>query len=90
MDELIPARYRGQVALAISGSYWIGAMLGSALSTVLLNPNVVDQYYGWRITFLLGGILGFAVLLIRRYVPESPRWLAIHTRTTRRNARSRT
>jgi MFS family permease len=78
VDELIPARYRGQVTLAISGSYWIGAMMGSALSIVLLNPNIVDQFYGWRIAFLLGGVLGFGVLLIRRYVPESPRWLAIH------------
>ena len=54
VDELIPARYRGQVALAISGSYWVGAMMGSALSIVLLNENVVDQYYGWRIAFLSG------------------------------------
>jgi MFS family permease len=80
VDELIPARYRGQVALAISGSYWVGAMMGSALSIVLLNENVVDQYYGWRIAFLFGAVLGLAVLLIRRFVPESPRWLAIHGR----------
>ncbi len=80
VDELIPARYRGQVALAISGSYWVGAMGGSALSIVLLNENVVDQYYGWRIAFLFGGILSLAVLLIRRFIPESPRWLAIHGR----------
>jgi MFS family permease len=78
VDELIPARYRGQVALAISGSYWIGAMMGSALSIVLLNPAIVDQYYGWRIAFLFGAVLGLAVLVIRRYVPESPRWLAMH------------
>ena len=80
VDELIPARFRGQVALTISGSYWIGAMFGSALSIVLLNEAIVSAYYGWRIAFLLGGILGLAVLLIRRYVPESPRWLAIHNR----------
>ena len=80
VDELIPARFRGQVALTISGSYWIGAMMGSALSIVLLNEAIVGAFYGWRIAFLLGGILGLAVLLIRRYVPESPRWLAIHNR----------
>lgn len=83
VDELIPARVRGQVALAISGSYWVGAMLGSALSIVLLNPAVVDQYYGWRIAFLLGAILGLAILLIRRYVPESPRCWRSTTATTR-------
>jgi MFS family permease len=81
VDELIPARFRGQVALAISGSYWIGAMMGSALSIILLNPNVIDQYYGWRVAFWLGALLGICVLLIRRYVPESPRWLLTHART---------
>jgi MFS family permease len=81
VDELIPARFRGQVALAISGSYWIGAMMGSALSILLLNPNFVSQYYGWRIAFWLGAALGLCILLIRRYVPESPRWLITHGRT---------
>ncbi len=81
VDELIPARFRGQVALAISGSYWIGAMMGSALSIFLLNPNLVNQYYGWRVAFWLGAALGICVLLIRRYVPESPRWLLTHGRT---------
>ncbi len=80
VDELIPARYRGQVALAISGSYWMGAILGSALSIFILNENIVNQFYGWRIAFALGGVLGLCVLLIRRYVPESPRWLATHGR----------
>jgi MFS family permease len=81
VDELIPARYRGQVALAISGSYWIGAMMGSALSILLLNPNFISQYYGWRVAFWLGAALGLCILLIRRYVPESPRWLLTHGRT---------
>ena len=80
VDELVPARVRGQVALAINGSYWIGTMMGSALSIVLLNPAIVDQFYGWRIALTLGGILGIAVLLIRHFVPESPRWLATHGR----------
>ena len=80
VDELIPARFRGQVALAISGSYWIGAMLGSGLAIILLNPNFIDQYYGWRVAFWLGALLGICILLIRRYVPESPRWLLTHGR----------
>src|SRR5215212_738470 len=51
VDELIPGRYRGQGALAISGSYWIGALFGSGLSILLLNPNFISQYYGWRVAF---------------------------------------
>jgi MFS family permease len=81
VDELVPARVRGRVALAISGSYWIGTMMGSALSIVLLNPEIISPYWGWRLSFLLGGVLGIAVLLIRRYVPESPRWLLTHGRS---------
>ena len=48
---------------------------------MLLNENIVNQYYGWRIAFWLGALLGICVLLIRRYVPESPRWLLTHGRT---------
>jgi MFS family permease len=55
-------------------------MMGSALSIVLLNPQIIHPFWGWRLSFLLGGILGIAVLLIRRYVPESPRWLLTHGR----------
>ena len=80
VDELIPAKYRGQIALAISGSYWIGALMGSVLSIFLLNPNIIDQTYGWRVAFWLGAVLGVGVLLIRRYIPESPRWLITHGR----------
>jgi MFS family permease len=34
--------------------------------------------YGWRFAFILGGVLGLIVLLLRRFLPESPRWLMTH------------
>src|ERR671921_1858939 len=80
IDELIPARLRGQLALFVSGTYWAGAIVASLLSVVLLNPSLVDQYYGWRIAFALGAVLALGILLVRRYVPESPRWLMTHGR----------
>jgi MFS family permease len=78
IDELIPARVRGQVNLTINGSYWIGAAAGSLATLVLLDPAIFPVDLGWRIGFFLGALLGFLVLLARRHVPESPRWLTIH------------
>jgi MFS family permease len=80
IDELIPARLRGRVDLAINGTFWIGAALGAGLSVVLLDPDFIGAQWGWRIAFGLGGILAFAILLVRRHVPESPRWLLMHGR----------
>ncbi len=80
IDELIPARLRGRVDLAINGTFWIGAAMGAGLSIVLLHPGFIGPEWGWRIAFGLGGILAFAILLVRRHVPESPRWLLMHGR----------
>lgn len=80
IDELVPARVRGRVSLAINGSFWIGAALGAALSLVLLDPQVLGPQQGWRAAFGLGALLAVAIVLVRRHVPESPRWLVTHGR----------
>ena len=86
IDELIPARLRGTVDLAINGTFWVGAAMGAGLSIVLLEPTWLGAHYGWRLAFLLGGVLGFAILLVRRHVPESPRWLIRHARAAEAEA----
>jgi MFS family permease len=78
IDELIPARNRGQVDLTINGSYWVGAALGSVAALVLLDTSYLAADVGWRLAFGLGALLGLGILLVRRHVPESPRWLFIH------------
>ncbi|WP_328976693.1 MFS transporter [Streptomyces canus] len=80
IDELIPAQYRGRVDLMINGSFWLGAVGGSLLSIVALNTDIFAKDVGWRLTFALGAVLAFVILLVRRHVPESPRWLLIHGR----------
>lgn len=80
IDELIPARLRGRVSLSINGSFWLGAALGAALSFVLLDPRVLGAVLGWRACFLLGAAFAGVILLVRRDVPESPRWLVSHGR----------
>jgi len=78
IDELVPARIRGQIDLAINGSYWIGVGLGAGLTLLLLDPSLFSVGVGWRFAFGFGAILGIAILVIRRDMPESPRWLLTH------------
>jgi MFS family permease len=78
IDELVPARMRGQIDLAINGSYWLGVGLGAGVTLIVLDPAVLPLSVGWRVAFGLGAIMGLAILLVRRHMPESPRWLLTH------------
>src|SRR5579862_5931394 len=78
IQELVPARYRGWTDLVINGSFWIGAALGATSAIVLLDPAFINPDIGWRLAFLIGATLGLIVLVMRMWIPESPRWLMIH------------
>jgi MFS family permease len=80
IQELIPARLRGHLDLMINGSFWVGAALGALVAVALLNPSLVDPELGWRLAFLTGALIGLVVFTMRMWIPESPRWLAIHVR----------
>jgi MFS family permease len=78
IDELIPARHRGRIDIVINGTFWAGAAVGALLTVPLL--SALPTAWGWRVAFGLGAVLGIVILLVRRNVPESPRWLFIHGR----------
>ena len=78
IDEMIPARYRGRVDIAVNGTYWAGAIIGVAGELVLL--RVLPESVGWRVGFLIGPVIGVAIWRLRRLLPESPRWLIMHGR----------
>ncbi len=80
IDELIPARVRGRIDLGVAGTFWLGAALGAVASVAALDPALGLKSAGWRIAFVIGGLLALVILWLRRYVPESPRWLLIHGR----------
>jgi MFS family permease len=78
IQELVPARYRGWTDLIINGSFWIGAAIGAGSSIMLLDPAWFGPDIGWRLAYLIGACLGLIVLVMRLWIPESPRWLIIH------------
>jgi MFS family permease len=78
IDELIPARFRGRIDLMINGSFWLGALAGAASTAVILNPKIFAANVGWRLGFGVGPAIGLVILYLRRFIPESPRWLLTH------------
>jgi len=78
IDEMMPARFRGRVDLAVNGTYWAGAFLGTVVTVVALNH--ISAKLGWRVAFLVGPVLALVIIYVRRNLPESPRWLIMHGR----------
>src|SRR4051794_14561832 len=86
IQELIPARYRGRTDLAVNGSFWVGAALGALGAVVLLQPGLLPPDWGWRSAFGIGAVLGLSILVLRQWIPESPRWLMLHGRVAEAEA----
>lgn len=84
IDEMIPAKYRGRVDIGINGTYWAGSILGTFASLILL--NVLSPSLGWRLGFMLGPVLAIVIIVVRRNLPESPRWQLMHGRPEEANA----
>src|SRR5215831_8270168 len=80
IQEFVPARFRGRTDLAINGSFWIGAAFGAAGAILFLQPGTLPPDWGWRAAFGIGAVLGLGILMLRRLLPESPRWLMLHAR----------
>ncbi len=80
IQEFTPARLRGRIDLAVNGSFWVGAGAGAAEAVLVLDSGLVPAAWGWRLAFVIGGALALVILFLRRFVPESPRWLLVHGR----------
>jgi MFS family permease len=78
IDEMIPAKYRGRVDLAVNGTYWAGAILGTIVTLWVLNH--VAPFWGWRVAYIVGPVLALVIIFVRRNLPESPRWQVMHGR----------
>src|ERR1700730_4089421 len=78
IDEMIPAKYRGRVDLAVNGTYWAGAILGTIATLFILNH--ITPKLGWRVAYLVGPVLALVIIYVRKNLPESPRWQIMHGR----------
>jgi len=76
VSELVPANVRGKYIAFMEGFWAIAYVLSGAISFFVL------PYLSWRWVFVVVGSLSPVVLLVRRGLPESPRWLAERGRLT--------
>jgi MFS family permease len=84
VDEMMPARLRGRIDLAINGTYWAGALIGTVVTLALLNH--LAPGLGWRIAYVVGPVLALVIIYVRRNLPESPRWQIMHGRVAEAEA----
>jgi MFS family permease len=76
ISEFIPARHRGKTNATVMNFWSVGGIL-AALTTLLL-INQLPPAYGWRAAFGFGAMVAIGAAIVRRYIPESPRWLLAH------------
>jgi putative MFS transporter len=69
LSEFIPSKQRGRFIVLLE-SFWAWGWLIAALVAFLVIPA-----YGWRIAFVIGTIPALYIWVVRRKLPESPRWL---------------
>jgi len=69
VSELSPSRYRGRL-LTLLESFWAYGWVLAALIAYFVIPH-----WGWRVAFFIGALPAFYVFVLRRSMPESPRFL---------------
>src|SRR5258708_25846262 len=73
ISEFIPARHRGKANATVMNFWSLGAILAALVTLYVLNELPSDV--GWRAAFGFGAVIALCTGLLRRYIPESPRWL---------------
>ncbi len=70
ISEILRAERRGGSFLSYQMIFPVG-LLGAGIAGASMVPN-----FGWQSMFILGAVPAILSLFLRRYCPESPRWLA--------------
>ncbi len=73
ISEFVPARYRGKTNATVMNFWSVGAILAAMISLYVV--NLLPPDIGWRVAFGFGALVAASTAVIRKYIPESPRWL---------------
>ena len=79
IDEIIPKAYRGRINLIVDGTWHIGSMFSAIIGYIVMTTTDVNFLY-IRFLFSIGILFSLPILILRRYIPESPRWLVYRGR----------
>lgn len=76
LAEILPPRHRSWLLVLVGGTGLIGGYLAASFSAYLFEPA-----FGWRVLWLQGFPTGILLLMLARFIPESPRFLVAQGRT---------
>ncbi len=70
INEIAHSKSRGRFFLMYEAAFAFGYVIATLLGVLLISS------YGWQIMFIIGALPAFVAAVMRRMLPESPRWLA--------------
>jgi len=73
-EELVPVKVRGRATVYLSAGWPVGVLVAIAVTILLMDA-------GWRWVIGFGSIVSLWAIVISKFVPESPYWLAEQGRT---------
>lgn len=76
ISEFLPIKYRGKATASVMNFWSLGPILASIVTLVLIDKLPFE--WGWRVAFGFGALISLVALIIRKFIPESPRWLIEH------------
>ena len=77
LSEFVVAKERGKYIAWMEGFWSVGYVLSGAIAFAIIPILPRD---GFRVVFVITGLLGAVIFYLRRHIPESPRWLAENDR----------
>ncbi|MGF1504981.1 MAG: MFS transporter [Anaerolineae bacterium] len=75
--EYLPKKQRGRWLVLLEGFWAVGHLVVALLAWAIF-PNITDSALNWRLLLAISALPGLVIVLVRRFIPESPRYLLIN------------